>query len=432
MTTEREKKIISYRPIAHFESSIGSLVIFSISYRHNQELLESLGEDLTSCEPMHFMKNLLLYICYPIDAIGEEQNKPDDIVLSSDDINRLTEDEIDKIAKLYVEYEPYLYRKSISKTQTGEDGINRVTIDYGDIEHPQEDGESNYRYLHRLYIIKDKKEKAENTRFIKSTLGAANFSAQLFKNISNTLLMGNSVVKGIEAMRFPYVDHSFAKVVDSISHPLMSGVMTESVELMNGLQLRGSPFTNLGASVAQKVKPIAVEPEHMKIDMNSLAKSAAEAEWAPFEFLADRIDNLTKVSSDSATFLVKMNTTQTAIASEIKASGESASRLSKWNLAIAIVIVFLTIFGLGLAWWNQGRDNQDTRAIRSHAEVLKSLVNEMRQERMNENIHLEKEINEKSMTLERLQRQLATERETIEQLRTNIQKLNKSNRTRSP
>ena len=102
------------RPIAFYDSSIGRLAIYSISYGHSLKLLEVLGGDLSVCDPVRFVKHLLLYICYPVHTLGDEQAKPDEILLSAEDVDKLSSEEIDQIAKLYIDNEPYLYRKQLS------------------------------------------------------------------------------------------------------------------------------------------------------------------------------------------------------------------------------------------------------------------------------------------------------------------------------
>ncbi|MGE4157861.1 MAG: hypothetical protein AB7F75_02060 [Planctomycetota bacterium] len=417
----------SGKPIAFFDSAIGRLAVFSISLGHNLKLLETLGGDLASCDPVHFLKKLLLYICYPADALGEGQTKPDEIALSADDVEKLPDEQIDKIAGLYVEHEPYLYRKRASETKTAEDGKQVLSVGYGEIEHPKEDGENNAQYLHRLYVIQEKKQKEEMARFSKSILGTAQFSSRAFKSIADTFSMGNSMAKAVEAMRFPGINDSLARAIESMKSPLMGDSMSKFAESMSKLRPSESILASIHADALKAARPVEMTPVIPKIDFEGLAESAAKARWEPFEFLAEKIDDLTEVSAKSATFMVEMNKTQTAIAAEIKASGEQATNLSQRNLGLTKVIVILTVIGVILAalgvtfaWVNRGQDTQDDQALYQYADGIRSDLKIVADGLASGSRAADDRL---VAVLEQMRQERAADRQIIEQLRARISEL---------
>ena len=129
-----------------------------------------------------------------------------------------------------------------------------------------------------------------------------------------------------------------------------------------------------------------------------MAESAAKARWAPFEFLAERADNLTQ-------FMVKANETATMIAAEIKSSGEQTTKLSRRSLLLTWVIVFLT----------------SVNAVSS----CYSCYFQRRQERADINNRFDKVLAEYMEDVKRLKHEQAVNRETIERLQSRIRELKK-------
>jgi hypothetical protein len=442
MKIDRKKFFLPYKPAACLSSSIGRLAVFGISSGDQGKLLATLGTTLASCTPARFMKEIVPYICYPIDRLDADQGKPSLAMLSGEDVAKLTEADIEKIAGVYIDTQPYLYRKDVRKAKTDKDGKEAVSLECGDVEYPKEASESNAQYLQRLYAVQETKQKEWMDRLTGPFLGKAHFSPKSYTDISKTLAMGDSLAKALDAAQgaSDKYDHLFEKqrmMMDELRPP----------------EFRLDSTKNDGILDA---RPVDLNPRSPAVDLAAIGRDAAKAHWAPFKFLGERLDsigerlgNLVAISSDSGKFLVKMNETQTAIASEIKASGEDASRLSRKNLTLTIVVVVLTVTGLVMspviAWIDHRQRNADAEALRTYASGIKSeltsvstalsdstksaddrtsaLLAEMERTRASEESRVNNVLNRDLESLEQLEQRQAADQLTIEELRSRVSEL---------
>jgi len=161
---------------------------------------------------------------------------------------------------------------------------------------------------------------------------------------------------------------------------------------------------------------ISTAPSLPSIDYAAMAKSAEEARWAPFRAVNQRLDQLIEFARGSGEFAVQMNQTQTQIAAEIKASSDESTKIGEESLKVAtaslkvgeeslkvgtaslkisedsvkaakdslkvarlgfwttIVVVLLTVMGLGItaaSWW--GSDGTARKADEHAAGIIGGL-----------------------------------------------------------
>jgi len=415
------KLVFTYRPIAALGTSIGDLAIFSISSKHQSELVDSLGKTLESCSADEFIKGLLPYICYPVGALDKDQEKPDSTILSSSDIEKLSSEDVEKIAGLYIEKHPDLYREEVKGTRTDEkDGTVKQTLEYGSVKYPREDGESNVRYLHRLYVIYEKhlRVMTESLRF--PLLGKAQFSSSLSKHISDTLSMGDSMRKAIDELR------SLSPFTNAV-HPT-AGMYNRDVQVAD-------------RNFLQEVVVPPTLPNLMS-ELVEMTEKSGEARRAESAELGNRLDQLIEVTSTSATFLVEMNRTQTGIAGEIKASGQEAARFAQRNIYLSCVVVIISLLSLGGFWLDHSQksetsmlvnqyadritaelgkiDQSVSNASRSGQDELRVLLDEMKQERSVQNSRFERALSEQTKVIDQLAQQRIADQQTIEQLKAQL------------
>ena len=358
MKPDRKPSMFSNTPLAFFDSSIGELAVYPISGTHNTQLSHVLGESLESCDPKTFVRFLLRYICYPSTGLGEKRAKPESPSLSGDDIAKLGEDEIEEIADIYIENQPYLYRKGVVETATDPDGTKVNSFSYGETEHPRKDDESNVHYLHRLYVIREERDREQLERLRRSVMGRAHFSTALDKSIRDILSSGESMSKMLKGIRVPEAFSQFAQVS----------------EAMKGLDPPKSFAEHMKAHGLQAKDFLPDVTPAPQVHYGDIARNLEKNRRAPFEDLGQHIDQLIDVESASFEFMVEMNKTQTAIACEIKASGESAARLSKLNIAVTVIIVVLTVCGLIVSWSFRGHSDRSNQALREYGERITGVL----------------------------------------------------------
>lgn len=324
-------KLLKQEAYACIETSIGELCVFSINVKGQNELRKKLDTSPEDCDPTDFIRNLCVYICFPKDSLKEEKYKPDDPVLTDEDVSKLTEDDLEKIAGIYIENNEYLFKKLEFKKKKNEKGETVNYGEYNEIEHPRNKNETNISYLYRLSILEMQKHKKQMEDMFKSVSGLGNFSSKLTDSIKNTLTMGDSLRKALESIR-------------PINMP--------------------------------ELRPIEREP--LNIDFAKIERDKEERRLQPFNELSNRLDQLIESSVQASEFMIEANKIQTRIASEIKASGDLTDKHARKNIVLSSIVIALTAIGLSLTAYafisgNRFNEYQQEYLENSANEIINSL-----------------------------------------------------------
>jgi hypothetical protein len=284
-------KSMGYKPLGKVESSIGHLYVFSLTLGHQIQLYKDLDCPIDKCAPGLFVRLLAVYVCYPESVLVEGEQRPKSPALTRADVENLAADDIENIACIYLEGNDYLYRERLTKTTQTEKGTV-FTSEKGDIAHPKENGESCIKYLHRLFIIQEKKMTEQFKKFAEPF---SHFSDQLKRSIGESLAVGEALKKSFSAI--PNVT----------------------------------------------VRPIA--PVMPSIDYAEIGRNMERQRLKPFKELNERLDRLIETSEQSSDFQIETHKVQTAISEELKVAGDSAAKFSKENISLSKLVIFLTILG---------------------------------------------------------------------------------------
>jgi hypothetical protein len=325
-------KLLKQKAYACIETSIGELCVFSINVKGQTELHKNLNTSLEGGIPTDFIRNLCVYVCFPKDSLKEEKYKPDNPILTNEDVSNLTEDELEKIAGIYIDNNEYLFKKLEFKKKKNEKGEIVNYGEYNEIEHPRNEEETNISYLYRLSILEIEKHKKQMEDMFKSVSGIGSFSSNLTDSIKNTLTMGDSLSKAMESIR-------------SISIP--------------------------------ELRPIERQPFNM--DFAKIEQGKEERRLQPFNELSNRLDQLIESSVQASEFMIEANKIQTRIASEIKASGDLTDKHSRKNILLSGIVITLTVIGLSLTAYafisgNRFNEYQQENLENSAKEIVNSLL----------------------------------------------------------
>lgn len=249
-----------------------------------------------------FVRNLILFVCSP-----EEKGTPELPCLNLEDVGKLGGDELDEFSKKYIEANDHLYRKQISKTKE-ENGKKIFTIESGEVQYPKEETESNINYLTRLFGLYKKYWMVQMSQSSEA-LGA--FSKSLQMQIANTLSFGSSLAGILKAANSP-----FMQMVDFYK--------------------KNSPHIK----DINPIMPIISKTEipNIPIPRNYELETLRE--------LSEKMANSNEYAEKLVAFIVLMNETQTAIAAELKQSGNSAKKFAIGSLIVSLVVVLLTIYSI--------------------------------------------------------------------------------------
>jgi hypothetical protein len=370
--------LIKHHPIGETETTLGKLYIYSMTVGAQKELTSALGKEIGKSESVEFMREFIKFICYPEHSVGEENLKPEKVVLNQNDAERLSEKDLENIAKEYLAANDYLYRESTTK-QSPDDatGGTRLSIEKGDIKYPQKEGETNVAYLHRLCGLEEQRREEDAIRFSNKF---KHFSDQLGNDIRQTLSMGET--------------------------------------------LRGTLGT---------VKPIAVAIPSYKSampDIAELARQKEERQLRPLRDLAVKMDKLIEQYSLSTEFMIQNNRVQTEIAEELKESGDKTSGFSTKNIFLTKIVIAITVVSVLIPIIvfivSRYDSTEQTRQTNEHVTNITTAISNLSKPEKSpvniENIRLNKILEEL-----RLQRRQSSKR--IEALEKQVRELEKQKST---
>ena len=190
-------KLLKPEAYACIDTCIGEICIFDINVKSQTELHKKLGASLKEQAPEDFVRNFCLYVCFPKESLKENKYKPDSPVLTDDDVIKLSDEDLENIAGIYIDNNEYLFKKLTFRNKKSEEGETVNYGEYKEIEHAKKENESNTFYLHRLSILEGEKRKKQFEDMLKSASGLSGFSSKLTDSIKNTLSWGDSLSKAM-------------------------------------------------------------------------------------------------------------------------------------------------------------------------------------------------------------------------------------------
>lgn len=295
-----KKKInLDNETIQLVNTSIGRLALKAITVGVNRKMNEELDKEIKDVLPSEYIKILVKYCC--VKQEGKE------ILLTKNEISKLTEDDFEEIAESFINNNEYLNRESEIKNIFKEGEVFLTTV-YGEINTPKKRGESYQEYLLRLTIKND----LETTKKFENFQGnLAGFSEKLQESIKCSLDLGRQLSES-------------ANKIKRLNTPSF-----ESIKLD---------------------KPIKLNPENFELTETSTLKV--------FQEFSGKLEELIEISASSAQFIVEANKIHTRIADEIKASSDTSTSLSKKNINTSYIVLSVTILSFVYSIYSINESNK--------------------------------------------------------------------------
>jgi len=303
MNEEPKKKgdVFGNEPIFSIMTlSCGNITCFPFRGYEERKLYTLLNKSYQKTDPLEFARCLIAVVCYPSDKLLNGKNRPtSEDLLTIQDTEKLSIEEVESFCKLYIEYEDYLYRKLVEKEGKGSGG-KVISYELGEVEFPKDDKEDYTTYLHRLMVNKESKLTEQAKKLydqVKGLWDSSGFSAKTLDSIKTMFEMGKSLK-------------------DSLKH--LEGTADIKALSMN----QGFPhYTEI---------------------------PRLPSDFAIGKTITSKIDELIVLSEKTSAFIVESTETQATIARELKHSSDKATRLSRYALILSIVIIVLTALSICL------------------------------------------------------------------------------------
>jgi hypothetical protein len=301
-------------------TTIGELKIFSISIGGMIALKKDLGKPIKECEPTDFIRHFICYVCFPLNSLKEGGYPSSNSKLSLEDISMLTENELDKIAEIFINGNEYLFKKYTFKEKLSDEAKPVFVAELNDIKYQKNENENFIKYLLRLFINEEEERK---NSLEKAYAGINSFSKTLSEEIKNTLKLGEGIKESFNSNLF---------IPDNFREPIIPKM----------------PEIHL------------TKQDHLFVEISSI------------------LDKLVKESIQSKNFLVKSNEIQTKIAAEINASGKKNVNLT-WLVILISVVSLLFAF-----WRSFTENKNQRETTYKNINLIASKLDEINRNLINE------------------------------------------------
>jgi len=187
-------QLLKFKPLGFIDSPVGKLAVFGSSVKDMETVRGKSVKDIT---PQEVVRRLLPRILHKDDALKEDGTRPDAPTLTDEQLSGLSAEVVEAALEFFIEHNEHLYRPFVSKGITNEKGERVTSLEFGDVQYPKKDGESNVEYLHRLLVLDEEEMKRQMEKLAGPLLGAAHFSDKLSQSIKSNLLMGDTINPGV-------------------------------------------------------------------------------------------------------------------------------------------------------------------------------------------------------------------------------------------
>lgn len=301
---------ISNKSFAQISTHIGDLYLFEIRVKETISLEKKLYvSSLADIQSEAFLKLYLPFFAYlKKDLNDSELERPDEYCLQVDDVEKLSNAELEEIAKSFIEKHSYLYKEYESSSSKKEDGTPVISFNQKTVDSLLKANDESYiDYFHRLFVEQERKNKEQ---FLKM---ASSFSTGLASDIFKTYNFGKTLTDQIS---------SISKIAESSTSSFLSSF--------------------------QEKKPIsanfeAIKPNYHIPDFAELHRQQEKNRLAPFKDLSSKMEAMIDAEKKTVEFMSSVYTTQVEIANELKSSSDSAGAYAKKNVFFTRVIIGLTV-----------------------------------------------------------------------------------------
>jgi hypothetical protein len=303
------KKLLDRDPIARIQTSIGEFCLFWLSSRDQFDLHARAAEASPAQAPA-LVRELIRRVCFPKASLREGKYKPEAPTITAEQADQLTDDDLQHIAREYLENNQELYREDSESMTEDATGTRTVKIGLGEIVNPKAEGETDVAYLARLLVDDAKASEERHKKLMESV--KKSFSSPLFDHVKQT--------------------QQFADQFRSA----FAGI---PLEQLSRFEIPDLPRFEM---------PEMPEPVVLPDQIDILRDQQRNFE-RPFSKLEKKLSALLDQSNKAAELTIRYGNIQTEIAAEIKAAADDNRRATSKNSRLTVLVIGLTIVGLLLA-----------------------------------------------------------------------------------
>lgn len=326
---KKENKITIFnKPVGNFEfESIGKVVAYPLTMGRMIELGKKLKKKIKDCTPDEFIENLLQFLLFKISK-DEKKN-----LVNEQDVAQMSQQKKEKVIKVLIESDIGLYRKNITEKTENDKGEIVIQFKHGEVEHPQEDGESLFHYYHRLNAIQEKEFEEQAKKMTDRLKSSLNFSSGLNNRIADMFKNMNPIANQMSHLqKMAEISQPFADLHKSISTASRFSEIAKNIgvnDAVKNLPKFDHKFER------EEFKPIVLKDNKLEA-LNELKESS--------DLMTTKMDDFIEIT---ALMLNELKDSGDLAKESSRHSQESSKLNVKLTVAVIVITVILGALSIG-------------------------------------------------------------------------------------
>ena len=105
--------LTEFKPVGFVDTTLGKLAVFGISFG---DLGKVLGDGVKTIDPSALATRIIPFVAHPTESLGENETRPNEPTLTNEQVEALSETEVDSILAVFIGSQEHLYRKGEEET----------------------------------------------------------------------------------------------------------------------------------------------------------------------------------------------------------------------------------------------------------------------------------------------------------------------------
>ncbi|EIV8490508.1 hypothetical protein N7893_000359 [Vibrio vulnificus] len=406
--------------LGEVDTEIGKLAVFNYVVRANLDLMKSFKGDIEGLSGEEYLRLLARFICYPIDVLSEEKQRPDSYVLDEELCAKLSLSSLEKIASLILRkgeektsgnelnaiealHERHVkqHKDTASRAKTYADSVfsNQIGKQYQDLNILGKSLEEQLKTIKSsTYLVDDtiknimQSSPDQEWMHRLATQGSAVSVASDTWNDYVKSIIPNSPTSDIRS--FLSQDNPALSAVKNIEYfaslpphlKAIHDIMPANLKSINDAVLAANQVGK-----AEHIKPIISSKSHLELP--TLSDLAYAVGPTAVDRTNERLDMLIDVSIENNSYIQEQTNVQRETAEETKKSSDAAKKFSLWTLVVSVIGVVATVVSVLMPIYNTHKAKE--------LESQKALYEELLQQKNNE-------LDQKNLELDKLKAQISS------------------------
>lgn len=279
--------------LGEVETSVGTLAVFRYRGKSEIALKKVMGQMIIeNISPDAFIRKLIIATSYfAKDVINEEEPETK---IASEKLDALTLDDLDAFSSFFLKdgHGEYLYREQIFDSKN-EEGKMTITPRWGEVFATRSEDERPFEFLHRLFVLKDKKDKKQR----KKAIGSLGLSDSFLRQLDEQSKATSAISKHLEALTPITQSDSFKSIsqIAKMTEPLrgMSSFGNMDVPSVIATPIKKIPEIDSIADLIKAENKEKRKREDKALELSERTAQRSDEQLSVLKNMSNNMENLT-------------------------------------------------------------------------------------------------------------------------------------------